>query len=316
LQRDRVLRAGLALAAVFAACASGPRPEPFEQRLRGDAIVLLGEVHDNAEQHRLRLALLRRAFAAGWRPAIAMEQLDRERQADVERARRERPGDAQHVIDVAAARPSGWSWDSYRPFVALALEYDVALIAANLSSADAKRIVRGGYAGVFDAASLARLGLDRPITADWQAAQEREIDAGHCHALPQSSWPALARVQFARDAVMAAVLREHSAGVVLLAGNGHVRRDLGVPRWLSAADQSRVFSVGFVEEGDPEGLAEAFDAVVRTARAERGDPCAAFESPGGHKHAPGLSERQGLPVSPRSPGGFAISLEALACAGI
>jgi hypothetical protein len=41
--------------------------------------------------------------------------------------------------------------------------------------------------------------------------------------------------------------------------------------------------------------------VVRTARAERDDPCAAFESPGGHGRAPGLGERQALPVSPRSP---------------
>lgn len=262
------------LVVIFAACAGAPRPEPFEQRLRGDAIVLLGEVHDNAEQHRLRLGLLRRAFDAGWRPAIAMEQLDREQQAEIERARRERPGDAQHVIDVAAA--NGWSWDSYRPFVELALTFDVPLIAANLSNADAKRIVRGGYTAVFDAATLAALGLDRRISPDWQAAQESEIDAGHCHALPSSSWPAMARVQFARDALMAAALRGHATGVVLLAGNGHVRRDLGVPRWLSAADQARAFAVGFLEEGAPKELAAAFDAVVHTARAERKDPCADF----------------------------------------
>jgi uncharacterized iron-regulated protein len=296
------------LAVVFTACASGPRPVPWEQRLRGDAIVLLGEVHDNAEQHRLRLELLRRAFAAGWRPAIAMEQLDHEQQAEIERARRERPGDAQHVIDVVAT--AGWSWDSYRPFVELALEFDVPLIAANLSSADAKKIARGGYAAVFDTARLAELGLERPIAPDWQAAQEQEIDAGHCHALPSSSWPAMARVQFARDAVMASVLRRQASGVVLLAGNGHVRRDLGVPRWLSAADQTQVFAVGFLEEGDPEGPAAAFDAVVRTARAERADPCAAFETRNG------LSKRQGLPASPRAPGGFSILLEALVCAGI
>jgi uncharacterized iron-regulated protein len=237
--------------------------------------VLLGEVHDNAEQHRLRLALLRRAFAAGWRPAIAMEQLDRERQADVERARRERPGDAQHVIDLAAPAAS-WSWDFYRPYVALALEYDVPLVAANLSSADAKKLVRGGLSDVFDPAGLARLGLDRAIPSDWQAAQEREIDAGHCHALPRSSWPAMARVQFARDAVMAEALREHAPrGVVLLAGNGHVRRDLGVPRWLPPVEQARAFAVGYLEQGDtpPSG---AFDAVVVTPRAERPDPCAAF----------------------------------------
>jgi uncharacterized iron-regulated protein len=269
----RILIAFAALLA--AACASGPHREPWETRLTGDAIVLLGEVHDNPEQHRLRLDVLRRAFAAGWRPAIAMEQIDRERQADVERARRERPGDAQHVIDLAAPE-AGWRWDFYRPYVALALEYGVPLVAANLSSADARRIARGGLADVFDAAALARLGLDRPIASAWQAAQEREIDAGHCRALPRTSWPALARVQFVRDAVMAAALREHAErGVVLLAGNGHVRRDLGVPRWLADEQQARALAVGYLEEGD-EPPAGAFDAVVFTARAERPDPCAGF----------------------------------------
>ena len=257
-----------------------PPREPFEARLTGDAIVLLGEVHDNAEQHRLRLALLHRAFAAGWRPALALESFDRERQPDIERARREQPGDAQHVIDLAASPGDGWRWDFYRPYVALALAYDVPLVAANLSRADVSKIVRGGYASVFDTAELASLGLDREVPPDWQAAQEQEIDAGHCHALPQDHWPAMARGQLARDAVMAAVLREHGAGgVVLLAGDGHVRRDIGVPRWLDAAEQARTFAVGYLESDDGRELDRAFDAVVRTAPAARPDPCAGFSSP-------------------------------------
>lgn len=258
------------LAASLLACAS----PPLERRLAGDAIVLLGEVHDNTEHHRRRLELLRGAIDAGWRPALALEQLDRERQGVLERARRERPRDAQHVIDAAGG--AGWSWDSYRPFVELALEHDLPLVAANLSRADAKVIAQRGLGAVFDAESQSKLGLDHTIPADWQAAQEREIDAGHCHALPREAWPALARVQLARDAVMAGLLREHAArGVVLLAGNGHVRRDLGVPRWLPEADQPRVFAVGYLEEGDepPPG---AFDAVVVTARVARPDPCEAF----------------------------------------
>lgn len=270
----------LLFTALVTACASPPRPEPWEERLSGAAIVLLGEVHDNAEQHRLRLALLRRAFAAGWRPALAMEQLDREQQPAIERARREKPGDAQHVIDLAAPA-NGWDWDFYRPFVALALEFDVPLVATNVSRADAKRIAREGYAAVFEPARLAELGLDRPIESAWQAAQEREIDVGHCHALPHASWRSMARVQFARDALMAELLREHAArGVVLLAGNGHVRRDLGVPRWLPAEEQGRTLAVGYLEEGDaaPPG---AFDAVVHAPRAKRDDPCAAFLRPAG-----------------------------------
>jgi uncharacterized iron-regulated protein len=274
----------IALLLVTACCActsTAPRPD-WEHRLHGNAVVMLGEVHDNAEQHRLRLDVLRRAFAAGWRPAIAMEQFDREHQADIDRARRERPTDAQHLIDIAAppsSRPgSGWNWDFYRPFVALALEYDVPLVAANLSNQDTTRIVKGGDSAVFDDATIAMLGLDQPIAAEWQAAHERAIDAGHCHALPPAVWPRMARAQLARDAVMAETLRRQVGGngVVLLAGNGHVRRDIGVPRWLGAAWQGQVFAVGYLETSDDAPPATIFDAVVRTAPAPRPDPCVEF----------------------------------------
>lgn len=270
-----------ALAAVLAACAAVP-PPAWQQQLRGDTLLLLGEVHDNGEQHRLRVAALRRAVAAGWRPAIVMEQFDREQQPAIERARRERPGDAGHVIEAAtgasAAGPGGWDWALYRPFVALALEYRLPLVAANLSNADTARIVRGGLGSVFSAAELASLGLDRPVADEWQAAQEREIDRGHCGALPRAVWPRMAAAQFARDAVMARALLDHPAsGAVLIAGNGHARRDLGVPRWLGSAAE-RAVSVGYLEVGDETPPASTFDAVVRTPAAARADPCAAFRS--------------------------------------
>lgn len=271
------------IASIAAACATAPTVQPWESRLAGDAIVLLGEVHDNAAQHRLRLELLRRAFAAGWRPAIVMEQFDIERQADIDRARREQPRNAQHLIDQATPRVAqsgaGWNWAFYKPYVALALEHDVPLLAANLATADTRRIVRGGLAASFDEQRLVALGLDRPIASEWQQAQEREIDRGHCGALPATMWPRMAQAQFARDAVMADVLRRHAQrGVVLLAGNGHVRRDLGVPRWLND-EAPRVFAVGLLERSDTLTPSGAFNATLRTEVAERADPCADFKPP-------------------------------------
>jgi uncharacterized iron-regulated protein len=273
----------VAMSCLVAACATVTPVQPWQSRLAGNAIVLLGEVHDNAAQHRLRLELLRRAFAAGWRPAIVMEQFDVERQADIDRARREQPRSAGHLIDQAApraARPgAGWNWAFYEPYVALALEYDVPLLAANLATADTRRIVRGGLAASFDGQRLAALGLDRPIAAEWQQAQEREIDRGHCGALPATIVPRMAQAQFARDAVMAEVLRQQAErGAVLLAGNGHVRRDLGVPRWL-ADEAPRVFALGLLEQGDTLTPPGAFDATLRTAVVERPDPCADFKPP-------------------------------------
>jgi uncharacterized iron-regulated protein len=266
------------LAALCGAVGSESRPFPWENRLRGDTIVLLGEVHDNPVQHRLRLEVLRRAFEAGWRPAIAMEQFDREHQVDIERARMERPLDENHLIERAATEHgksiNGWNWEYYRPYVALALQFDVPLVAANLSRSDAQKIVEYGYSAVFDDSMQRLLGLDRDRPS-LLAAQENEIDAGHCHALPREQLPAMARAQLARDAVMALVLREHAArGVVLLAGDGHARRDIGVPTWFDPPTLARVFAVGFLERSDPDPPASAFDAVVTTDAAPRPDPCA------------------------------------------
>ena len=46
-------------------------------------VVLLGEVHDNAAQHALRLRAFEALLAGGARPALALEQFDRNRQADI-----------------------------------------------------------------------------------------------------------------------------------------------------------------------------------------------------------------------------------------
>jgi len=274
----------LALATLLATLCGAVDPDsgpfPWEDRLRGDAIVLLGEVHDNPVMQRLRLEVLRRAFEAGWRPAIAMEQFDREQQVDIERARMERPLDADYLIDKAARQHgksmNGWNWEYYRPYVALALQYGVPLLAANLSRHDAQKIIELGYSAVFDDSMEHLLGLDRQRPS-LLAAQENEIDLGHCHALPREQLPAMARAQVARDAVMAGVLREHAAqAVVLLAGDGHARQDIGVPTWFDPPTRARVFTVGFLERGD---LAppSAFDAVVSTDAVPRPDRCATLQ---------------------------------------
>ena len=262
-------------AAMMAGCASTrPSPDPLSQQFVGKSYVLLGEVHDNAAGQQQRLQALTRAVEAGWRPAIAMEQFDRERQADIDRARRERPRDAQYVIAQATGPRSGWDWALYRPVVSLALQYDLPLLAANLSRADAAKIVRGGLNEVFAPEQQAWLGLDKPLPADLVDMQTAALDAGHCGHFPRAMLPGMLNAQAARDAVMAQTMKAYAdRGVVLIAGNGHVRRDLGVPRWLDRGshDDARVLSVGYVEY-DASG--KGFDELVRVPAVERPDPCA------------------------------------------
>src|SRR5450830_1457323 len=69
-------RGGAGVATAAAPAPAGPNPQ----------VLLLGEVHDNAAGHRLRYELLRQRVEAGWRPAIVMEQFDRENQDLVDKA--------------------------------------------------------------------------------------------------------------------------------------------------------------------------------------------------------------------------------------
>jgi uncharacterized iron-regulated protein len=234
--------------------------------------VLLGEVHDNAQQHALRLAALKQLIVSGARPVLAFEQFDRERQDDIDRLRRERPGDADALIALGAR---SWEWRHYRPFVQLALDHELPIVAANLSRADAMKVSMSGWSAVFDPATQERLGLDR-LPPAFVAAHEQAVARGHCDLLPASALPAMARAQIARDIVLAQSVQPHLArGVVLLAGNGHVRNDIGVPVWL-AAERSQFLSIALLESGIARDEAAPFDVVVETVPAVRPDPCEAL----------------------------------------
>jgi uncharacterized iron-regulated protein len=255
-------------------------PEALAAAMSTRRTVLLGEVHDNGAQHALRAAALRLRIEAGARPAIAFEQFDRERQADIDRVRREQPGDADALIAAAGAR--NWEWKHYRPFVQLALDFDLPIVAANLSRQEAVKVSTQGWSALFDATEREALGLER-LPAEFTAGHELEVARGHCDLLPAQSLPSMARAQIARDVVLTrSVLPYLSRGVVLLTGNGHVRKDIGVPFWLTAEQRREVIAIGLLEANSGEDsividdLQRRYDVVLKTAPADRPDPCEAL----------------------------------------
>ena len=242
-------------------------------------VLLLGETHDNGDGHRLRADDLRGRIEAGWRPAIAMEQFDREHQALLDAAMRE-CSDADCVVERAAPGKSSWQWPFYAPVIELALKYKLPLLAANLSRADASKVIKDGFASALDAAEIARYGLDKPLPAAVLTAQVEEVRTGHCGMLPEDMLEPMARAQIARDVVMAETLRTHAAtGAVLIAGNGHVRRDIAVPVWLHAQGLT-TWSTGFVEQA---GVNGEYDAERRIPVIERPDVCDGVKGMAGGK---------------------------------
>jgi uncharacterized iron-regulated protein len=261
---------------LLAACAQPVTDGGDQQRLnaalRSQPIVLLGEVHDNAAQHAMRARALRSLLETGAQPALLMEQFDREHQAELDRALA-RPGVTPAAV-IAAAAPGdptlqGWSWPLYEPYIALAIAYRLPLVAANVSREDTRRVLRDG---------LPAMGFDAHVPADIGAAQSRAIVDGHCGMIDAAQAGRMVGAQVARDQFMARAIEANAArGVVLLAGNGHVRRDVGVPRWLAAGTRSRSVSIGLLEAGDPGG--SAFDLPFTTPAQTRADPCEGMRAP-------------------------------------
>lgn len=255
------------------------------ERLRPARFVLLGEIHDNAAQHRLRAALLRALLADGRPTWVVFEQLDRAHNAAVQAA----PRDTDAVVTAGQLDRQAWRWPLHRPLFEVALAAGATVLGGNLSRAEASRVVRGGVEQVPADLQrwLAEGGSAAAQPSAWTSAQEaalrQQIDTGHCGALPPALLAPMAWAQRARDAALAATLASVPAGAraVLIAGNGHVRRDTGVPHYLPAGPADGMVSVGFMERlsGGAEVSDGPYDEVVYTAAVARPDPCASFHPP-------------------------------------
>lgn len=255
-----------------------------ERRLPGARYVLLGEVHDNSAHHRLRRDLIAALIRDGGRPAIAMEQFDRERQTSLDSAIAEGARDIEGIRNTTQFNDQGWHWPDYAPIIRLALDNRLPLLAANLSRNDAFRIATSTTTAVLGSSSVTELRLNQPLPEAAQRKLERAIDDGHCGKAPAKILPGMIAAQRARDAVMAQILQQHaSSGVVLIAGNGHVRRDFGVPFYLQAhTAPEKIIAVGFIEVQDGlkapgeyyDSASPEYDYIVFTARMAREDPCA------------------------------------------
>ena len=86
----------------------------------------------------------------------------------------------------------------------------------------------------------------------------------------------MVKAQASRDVMFAKLMGQYaSGGAVLIAGNGHVRRDLGVYQWLPADLASRVKIAGYVE---PAGVDTLIYDIMRVINEhKRADPCAQFK---------------------------------------
>lgn len=263
-------------------------PANLLEQLRHADVVLLGEQHDNPEHHRLQSWIAQELIARGRRIVVAFEMIDDGQAPLLDAFLAKRPRNAAELGGQLDWKRSGWpDWSAnYQPIADAALMQPNApakpILPANLPLAQARDIARNGLAVAGLDPTLSEL-LRRAVVNDAAilAAHGDDIRESHCGMLPDSALAPFALAQYARDAVMAraiqAARRESPDAIVLLiAGNGHARKDVGVPLQLARLSPGlRVVSLGLIE-GEAAAEGAPFDYAWLTAPLVREDPCEAF----------------------------------------
>ncbi len=261
----------------FVACGSafaGPLPVESLDQVTGVPVVIIGEVHDNPTHHAVQAALVSHIQPR----AIVFEMLTGTQAAAVTPQTR---ADEQSLGDALDWAGSGWpDFSFYYPIFAAAPE--AAIYGAAVPREAARAAMQAGIAESFGDQAEA-FGLTTPLPPAEQEAQEELQQVAHCNAMPPEMLPVMVDLQRLRDAVLAReTLRAFDATggpVVVITGNGHARRDTGVPAYIAATRPGlEIVSIGQQENG--RGAPGGFDILLSSPAVERPDPCEAFRDKG------------------------------------
>lgn len=278
----------------------------LESRVSNAKFLLLGERHDHPDHHLLQARLLELWLAHQMAqvsskspPAVVFEMLDQDQAPALASFVESGSRDALDLAKGVSWDKSGWpTFGMYKPV------FDSVLRGGGTATAGhpSRSVVSAAMmAEDRPTAEEPDLQLSEPLAPELEAALAEEIRAAHCgHASPKMV-AMMTRAQHLKDAYLARAMGT-SSPAALIAGNGHVRSDRGVPHFLRLHGVKDSLSVAFVEvvhgKNQPTdyGLDGLAKLVVFTPRVDEVSPCEAFREQlrklGRHNRKPGTRRGQ------------------------
>ena len=255
-------------------------PQAAEKAALDVPFVLLGEKHDNADHHRLQARALKAIVDHGRKPSVAFEMIDLDLQRAADAFVQSGSSDVDELGRVLEWDKRGWpAWSLYRPIFEVVVAAHLKIVATGLSHDLARKVVREGPGSLPE--EIAERVKLLPLEPAAATSLDEEIKASHCGMLPDAMVPPMSIAQRVKDALMASMMQTNATpdGAVLIAGNGHVRSDRGVPIYLRKPS----ITIGFVEvdrSSDASSYAgdEPARFLVFTPRVDDDDPCKKFHA--------------------------------------
>lgn len=257
--------------------------------LRSAPLLLLGEIHDNPVHHQIQACLLNYA-SENRRLAVVFEQISISNAVKLSTYLEQSDASAAGLGPALEWAQSGWpAWSIYSPIAEVALRRNLPILPGDPTREAIRSVAKEGLIGLPEGDRV-RLGVERPLPEELERDLREELVASHCNLMKPEAFGSMAVAQRYRDAHLADALvqaqnGEGVDGAVLIAGNGHIRSDRGVPWHLNIRlPGTQVLSVAIVELRPGETAPSAYvpeapdgksavDLVIFTAPQSRPDPC-------------------------------------------
>ena len=235
-------------------------------------IILLGEIHDNFFQHRVRADLISKIQSKDF--AIVSEHL-------VFGSEITYSGSLLEDLETVGFNKKAWSWPTHEVLYKKFEELSLPVFGGNLSEKDINNI----YAGRGFSQSDTLIPIVKRSVLDSQSKDKllNDLVLGHCGVVEEGLLSFMYKVQRHRDASIAYIASKVAPAIVI-AGNGHVRRDYGVPQILKKMNpNSDIISIAFLEIDKLSKMTDSLikklfkdadtDYIWLTESVSRVDPC-------------------------------------------
>ncbi len=175
----------------------------LENALANARFVLLGEIHDNPDHHRLQARLIDALVSKGRRPAVVFEMIPANLQPELDRHVEGGASEAGKLGKTLRWEERGWpDWAIYQPIAEAALSAALPLKAGALGADVQKALAKGEKSPIY-AQAMKELDLARPQRPEAAEAEAQEIKEGHCNLLPAAAVEPMITRQRALDATLA-----------------------------------------------------------------------------------------------------------------
>jgi uncharacterized iron-regulated protein len=248
--------------------------------------ILLGETHDNIQHHLNQTWIIDALAKQSFSTSVSFEMIDNTQAGFIASKNIET---SNELIELLNHFKTGWEYEAYyKGLFDSVLQAGYRIYPANIERQQLYNIIQKKKSEL--PIETEQLMSAVSLTHEMEDSLQKEIVESHCGMIDQESAKPMMQGQQIRDATMAlSLLKSDADKRVLIAGLGHVRKDRGVPIYLSTQDMEdniMVIALIEVEQGLIDiasytthwnGKAFPFDYIWFTARANREDPCLFFK---------------------------------------